>query len=333
MCGICGYIGEDTDSRVLARMNRTMTHLGPDEEGYYRSGRVNLAMRRLSIVDIETGRQPISNEDGSVRVVFNGEIYDHAKWRKDLEAKYAEKRKGVKAGEIWGQEGAREVRLVQEHAVYAGMIEAMDQAVVKVLDALDRFGLAENTVVFFMSDNGGLSTSEGHPTSNLPLRAGKGWLYEGGIREPMIVRAPGMTEGGSICSEPVISTDFYPTILDIAGLPAKPKQHMDGVSFMSLLKGGKSLGRKAIYWHYPHYGNQGGSPGGAVRAGDYKLIEFYEDGRIELYNLKKDIGEKNNLAEKMPDKAAEMLGMLKAWRKEVDAQMPTPNPAYKARGR
>jgi len=203
----------------------------------------------------------------------------------------------------------------------------------KVLDALDRLGLAENTVVFFMSDNGGLSTSEGHPTSNLPLRAGKGWLYDGGIREPMIVRAPGMTKAGSVCSEPVVSTDFYPTMLDVAGLPAKPKQHIDGVSFVPLLKGGKSLGRKAIYWHYPHYGNQGGSPGGAVRAGDYKLIEFYEDGLIELYDLKKDVGETTNLADKMPKKAAEMLAMLKAWRKEVDAQMPTPNPDYKAKGR
>ncbi len=248
--------------------------------------------------------------------------------RKDLEAKYEEKRKGVDGGEIWGKEGNRKVRLVQEHAIYAGMIEAMDQAVGKVLDALDKLKLAEETIVIFMSDNGGLSTSEGHPTSNLPLRAGKGWLYEGGIREPMIIRAPGMTRPGSVCSEPVISTDFYPTMLDLADLPEKPKQHIDGVSLVPLLKGGKSLGRKAIYWHYPHYGNQGGSPGGAVRAGDYKLIEFYEDGRIELYNLEKDIGEKKNLAEKMPKKAAEMLAMLKAWRKDVDAQMPTPNPDY-----
>ena len=209
----------------------------------------------------------------------------------------------------------------------------MDQAVGKVLDALDRLNLAKDTVVILMSDNGGLSTSEGHPTSNLPLRAGKGWLYEGGIREPMIVRAPGITKAGSICAEPVVSTDFYPTMLDIARLPDKPKQHIDGISIVPLLKGRKSLAREAIYWHYPHYGNQGGGPGGAVRAGDYKLIEFYEDGRIELYNLKKDIGEKKNLAEKMPKKAAELLGMLKAWRKDVDAQMPTPNSDYKAKGR
>jgi arylsulfatase A-like enzyme len=114
---------------------------------------------------------------------------------------------------------------------------------------------------------------------------------------------------------------------------AASARRIDGLSFVPLLKGRKSLGRVALYWHYPHYGNQGGSPGGAVRAGDYKLIEFYEDGRIELYNLKKDIGEKDNLTEKMPEKAAEMLEMLRKWRKKVDAQMPTPNPDYKPRKR
>jgi len=194
---------------------------------------------------------------------------------------------------------------------------------------LNQQNLANDTVVILMSDNGGLSTSEGYPTSNLPLRAGKGWLYEGGIREPMMIKWPGMTRPGSVCSEPVTSTDFYPTMLEMAGLEPKPKQHIDGVSLVPLLEGKKSLTRKAIFWHYPHYGNQGGSPGGAVRVGDYKLIEFYEDNRVELYNLKADIGEKKNLAEKMPGMAAELRKMLEAWRKNVDARMPTPNPDYK----
>lgn len=249
--------------------------------------------------------------------------------RADLQEKYEAKAKTVQAsGPAWGQEGDRKVRLVQNHAVYAGMVEAMDQAVGKVLGALERLGLANNTVVIFTSDNGGLSTSEGHPTSNLPLRAGKGWLYEGGIREPMIIRWPGVVKAGSRCSEPVTSTDFYPTMLDMAGLPLRPKQHIDGVSLTPLLKGGKSLRRGAIFWHYPHYGNQGGSPGGAVRAGDYKLIEFYEDSHAELYNLKEDVGEKNNLADRMSEKKAELLRMLRAWRNDVGAQMPTPNPGY-----
>jgi arylsulfatase A-like enzyme len=250
--------------------------------------------------------------------------------RKDLEAKYQEKAKGVKHnGPDWGKEGDRQVRLVQDHAVYAGMVEAMDQAVGKVLDALDRLDLARDTVVFFMSDNGGLSTSEGHPTCNLPLRAGKGWLYEGGIREPMIVRWPGVVQAGSVCDEPVISTDFYPTMLEMAGLPLKPQQHLDGRSMVSLLKQQAKPEPRAFYWHYPHYGNQGGSPGGALRLGDYKLIEFYEDSRVELYNLRADLGEHHDLSAEMPEKAAELRQMLHEWRKEVGAVMPQPNPNWK----
>ncbi|MBN1818270.1 MAG: sulfatase [Sedimentisphaerales bacterium] len=250
--------------------------------------------------------------------------------REDLRQKYLSKKSRLGLEAQWGQEGDRKVRLVQEHAVYAGMIEAMDQAVGKVLDSIEASGLADNTVVIFMSDNGGLSTSEGHPTSNLPLRAGKGWLYEGGIREPMIIRWPGVAKAGSACDEPVISTDFYPTLLDMAGLPATPKQHIDGRSMAPLLTGKmKSLKREAIYWHYPHYGNQGGSPGSAIRAGDWKLIEFFEDNHVELYNLKKDISEQNNLAEKMPQKASQLRKMLHQWRKETGARMPTPNPNAK----
>jgi len=247
--------------------------------------------------------------------------------REDLKAKYEEKAKKLEhKSPAWGTEGDRQVRLIQDHAIYAGMVEAMDQAVGKVLDTLDRLDLARDTVVFFMSDNGGLSTSEGHPTSNLPLRAGKGWLYEGGIREPMIVRWPGGVQAGSVCDEPVISTDFYPTMLDMAGLPLKPEQHMDGRSMTPILKQqGRQEGR-AFFWHYPHYGNQGGSPGGAVRVGDYKLIEFFEDNRVELYNLKADLGEQDNLAARMPEKAAELRRMLHRWRTEVGARMPTPNP-------
>ncbi len=240
--------------------------------------------------------------------------------RPDLVAKYKEKKARLGLEAKWGREREREVRLVQEHAVYAGMVEAMDQAVGTVLDALDRLGLATNTAVFFMSDNGGLSTSEGHPTSNLPLRAGKGWLYEGGIREPMIVRWPGVVKPGSACAQYVSSVDFLPTILDLAG--RKPAGPVDGMSFLPLLKGGP-LDRGAIYWHYPHYGNQGGAPGGAVRLGDWKLIEWYEDGALELFNLADDIGEQRNLAAANPAKVRELHELLKAWRAETKARMPT----------
>lgn len=247
--------------------------------------------------------------------------------REDLQEKYEQKAASMTFPEkIWGKEGNRKVRLVQNHPVYAGMVEAMDLAVGKVLDALDRLKLSDNTVVIFMSDNGGLSTSEGHPTSNLPLRGGKGWLYEGGIREPMIIKWPHVTKPGSVCPVPVISMDFYPTMLEIAGLPLESKQHVDGVSLAPLLRGEKSFPQRPLFWHYPHYGNQGGSPGAAVRFGDWKLIEFFEDSHVELYNIKKDISESNDLAKTMPDKVKELRQMLHNWQKEVDARFPTPNP-------
>ena len=245
--------------------------------------------------------------------------------RADLQKKYEAKRARLGLEAKWGVEGERKVRLVQEHAVYAGMVEAMDQAIGKVLRKLAELGLDRRTVVVFTSDNGGLSTSEGHPTSNLPLRAGKGWLYEGGVREPLIVDAPGVTQAGAVCDTPVISPDFFPTLLELAGLPARPKQHLDGVSFVSLLKGG-SRSRGPIFWHYPHYGNQGGAPGGGVREGDWKLIEWYEGNRVELYNLKDDLGERHNLAAAQPGKVGTLLAKLQAWRADVGAKMPAPNP-------
>ena len=247
--------------------------------------------------------------------------------RPDLEAKYKARAAGVNhEGPRFIPEGERKARQVQDHAVYGGMVEAMDIAVGKVTAALKRQGLADNTAIIFMSDNGGLSTSEGSPTSNVPLRAGKGWLYEGGIREPMIVVWPGQVKGGSVCKAPVTSTDFYPTMLAMAGLPLRPDQHCDGKSLVPLLKETGSIDREAIFWHYPHYGNQGGSPGSAVRMGDWKLIEFFEDGRLELYNLKNDPGEKKNVAAERPDLTAAMQEKLKAWRMKVKARMPSKNP-------
>ncbi len=218
----------------------------------------------------------------------------------------------------------REVRILQRHAVYAAMVESMDTAVGKVLDAIEAAGVADDTVVCFMSDNGGLSTSEGSPTSNLPLRGGKGWLYEGGIREPFMIRAPGVAKGGSTSATPVVSTDFYPTLLELCGLPAMPKNHLDGVSLVPLLKGADSINRDAIFWHYPHYSNQGGIPGGAIRMGDWKLIERYEDGRAHLYNLKDDIGETKDLASSEPDRVKTMRAKLHAWYPSVGAKFLQP---------
>jgi arylsulfatase A len=214
---------------------------------------------------------------------------------------------------------------------YAAMTESADQGVGRILRKLDELKLSDRTVVIFTSDNGGLRYEQRRTeavTSNAPLRAGKGHLYEGGIREPLIVRWPGVVEPGSTTSVPVTSTDFFPTLLEIAGVRTLGKEGIDGRSLVALLKQTEAPDRPAIYWHYPHYSNQGGEPGGAIRAGDLKLIEFYEDGRLELYNLNRDIGERDNLATKMPEKAAELRKMLADWRKSVGARMPVANPNF-----
>ncbi len=256
--------------------------------------------------------------------------------RPDLVEKYKKKAMGLGHGDtknrnqfreeeqVFNTKRKRKSRVVQCHPTYGAMVEAMDLAVGKVLSKLEVLGLEKNTAVIFMSDNGGLATSEGAPTSNLPLRAGKGWIYEGGIREPYLIRWPGVTKAGSTCDVPVISTDFFPTMLDMAGLPLLPDKHKDGVSLTPLLRGGEQLDREALYWHYPHYGNQGGPPAGAIRIGDWKLIERYEDGRVHLYNLKDDIGEQNDLAGKHPDRVRTMRGKLHAWYKRVDAKFLRP---------
>ena len=227
-------------------------------------------------------------------------------------------------------EGTREDRRVQDHAVYAAMLASLDDAVGSVVKALDDLGIADRTLVVFTSDNGGLSTAEGSPTSNAPLRAGKGWLYEGGIRVPLIVKGPQIDRPGRTCDVPVVTTDLAATLMDLAGRPAAFRKELDGVSLLPLLTSSGNPEREAIFWHYPHYGNQGGSPGGAIRQGDWKLIEFYEDNRIELYNLKQDPGEQHELAALEPRWASELLQRLHAWRASLGAAMPTPNPDYRA---
>jgi arylsulfatase A len=212
----------------------------------------------------------------------------------------------------------------QKNPTYAAMIQSVDESVGRVLRKLDELKLADNTVVIFMSDNGGLIPV----TSNHPLRAGKGTMYEGGIREPMIIRWPRVVEPGNSCSVPVTSVDFYPTILEIAGITDAVVENVDGVSLVPLLKRTRPLQREAIFWHYPHYHPGGATPCGAVRQGDFKLIEFYEDDRLELYDLKRDLGERNNLAAKTPEMARRLHQTLRGWRQAVNAQMPTPNPDH-----
>jgi arylsulfatase A-like enzyme len=216
----------------------------------------------------------------------------------------------------------------QGNPAYAAMLESLDDGVGRVLAKLDELKLAERTIVIFTSDNGGLATLEGMPaaaTYNGPLREGKGYLYEGGIRVPLLVRWPGVTKAGTTSAVPVCSIDFFPTALEACGVTSAAKT--DGVSLVPLLKGGE-LKRDALYWHYPHYANQGSRPGGAVRAGAFKLIEFYEDGHRELYDVTKDVSEARNLIAEKPEVAKELSAKLDAWRKDVGARMMTPNPDY-----
>lgn len=231
-------------------------------------------------------------------------------------------------GPRWGRERARKVRLVQDHAVYAAMVETMDRAIGTVLDGLERLGLADDTVVIFFSDNGGLSTSEGHPTSNLPFRAGKGWLYEGGIREPCVLRWPGKLAPGSVSDLPVQSVDLLPTLAAATGVPLPEGVTMDGVNLLPALRDGEALPPRDLFWHYPHWGNQGGTPGGALRSGPWKWVErFGPDGiQGELYHLVEDPGEATDRSSTEPERAAAMGARLARWRAEVDARMPRPNP-------
>ena len=228
------------------------------------------------------------------------------------------------------------VKQVQDNVEFAGMLEATDQSLGRIRDKLKELGLAENTIVIFTADNGGMSASNqyrgiNHPrqvldsrfaSSNLPLRGAKGWNYEGGIRVPLIVHWPGQTKANSLSHAMVTGTDFYPTLLEMINLPALPKQHVDGKSFVPALKG-KPHDRGPIYWHFPHYSNHGyQSPGGAIRLGNYKLLEYYQNGNVQLFDLEKDLGEQNDLSKAQPETTKKLLKMLQDWRRKVDAKMP-----------
>ena len=229
-------------------------------------------------------------------------------------------------------EGKSDPDYPQHHPVYAAMVHSLDENVGRVLDTLDDLGLADDTVVILTSDNGGLAQGGGKwgpVTTNLSLRAGKGSSYEGGVRVPAIVRWPGVVQPGSVSSEPVSTIDYYPTILDITG-SAIPSGHVcDGVNIAPILTGSSdTLDRDTLFWHYPHYHPGGATPYSALRMGDWKLIEFLETDRHELYNLRADIGETTNLAETEPDRVTELRREMNIWRIATKAQLPRGNPDY-----
>jgi len=245
---------------------------------------------------------------------------------------YKEKLKGLKGETPIIEERNARSRGRQDNAELASMVAAVDDSVGRILAKLDEWQLSDNTVVIFFSDNGGLCTRPASskkngkgaagPGCNLPLRAGKGWLYEGGIREAAIVRAPGKAQG-IVCNTPMVSTDFYPTILELAGLPLQPDLHVDGRSLVPFLDTEpKEQAERELYWHYPHYHGSGWTPGGAIRKGDWKLIEFWEYDDVELYDLSKDIGEQNDLSNQHPEKVRELQLALDNWRTSIGAVMP-----------
>ena len=241
-------------------------------------------------------------------------------------------------------ERAVKIKQHQDNIEFAAMVEAMDESLGRLVEHIDQLGLTNKTLIVFFSDNGGMSAANfggasrvidpgsldaAYSTSNLPLRGAKGWLYEGGIRVPMIVKWPKkFSEPSRVVEEPIISTDFYPSLLEMAGLPVSLDQELDGVSFVPALNG-ESFNRGPIFWHFPQYSNHGmQSPGGAVRFGDYKLLEYFENNTVQLFNLREDIRERNDLSQTEPEIRDELRVLLRSWRADVNAQMPSRNSDY-----
>ncbi len=220
-------------------------------------------------------------------------------------------------------------RAIQSHPVYAAMIENLDTNIGRVLDALENTGLDTDTLVVFTSDNGGLATAEGSPTCNAPLSEGKGWMADGGNRVCLIAAGAGVHAPGRVCDTPVSSADLLPTLLDLAGVIPTPDTVLDGRSLAPLLSS-DPLPEAPLFWHYPHYSNQGGTPACAIRRGRFKLIETFEDARLQLYDLQDDPGETQNLAAQEPGRAARLHAELQAWRANVGAQIPSKNPDHSA---
>lgn len=227
---------------------------------------------------------------------------------------------------VWHQRDARVVRrTIQSDPDYAAMMENLDTNVGRLLDALERSGKAENTIVIFTSDNGGLATAEGSPTCNAPLAEGKGWTQEGGVRVPFLVRWPTVVAPGSRVSEPITSPDLYPTLLAAVGLEPQPEQHVDGQDMSALLRG-EQLPRGPIFFHYPHYSNQGGRPSTAVRDGEWKLVHDWETDADQLFHLNEDPGEQTELSATEPERTRALREILLDWVASTPALVPAPNP-------
>ena len=260
---------------------------------------------------------------------------------RDADAAPYQERAGVlgplEGGPTEDESGRSTTKLRQDHPVYAGMIAAVDRSLSRIVEALDAMNVADHTAIVFVSDNGGLSTLSGvrgdrAPTANRPLRAGKGWLYEGGIRIPLIIRWPGAAAGlgGTVSDVPAMTTDLFPTLLSMAGISLESGLQLDGVDLTPILDArADALPHRDLFWHFPHYHGSGNRPGGAVLSGNLKLVEWFEDGEVELYDLAVDPGERIDLADSLRSETQVLATRLASWRDSVGARMPRPNPEWK----
>lgn len=253
--------------------------------------------------------------------------------RDSLEEKY-EQKLGALTPEF-AEERDSWTRLGQDNPAYAAMVESVDESVAAIVERLEQLNLRKETIIIFTSDNGGLTTlpSQRAPTSVRPLRAGKGWLYEGGIRVPLIFSWPGHIPAGQVSSQLATSMDLYPTILELLGLDLMPDQHVDGQSLAVQLLEAKAESKRQLFWHFPHYHGSGNRPSAAIRSGDYKLIQWFEQDSLELYDLSNDLGERMNLVDSLPGKTQELLRALQQWQVETGAKFPVANPDYEGKDR
>lgn len=285
----------------------------PEEEG------MNLSMR----LAIETSQFIEQNKDSNFLAYLSFyAVHAPLQTTQQKWSKYRNKAEELGIAQYgFEMERVLPIRVKQDNPVYAGLIEQVDEAIGNVLSTLKRLDLAENTVVIFTSDNGGVASGDHFSTSNLPLRGGKGYQWEGGIRVPLFMHVPWLAAQQST-NVPATGADIYPTILDLAGIPLKPEQHTDGISLVPALKG-ESMSNRPLYWHYPHYGNQGGEPHSVIRLGEWKLIHYWEDDRDELYNLVSDPGEQNDLGKSESKIVSTMRKQLMEWLQSLQAKIPT----------
>nr|ATE86695.1 arylsulfatase [Gracilariopsis lemaneiformis] len=287
---------------------------------------------RLTTEAIKQAKQHSASQQPYFMMLSYYSVHTPLQAPEETIAKYRARQVDLTRDQEFGQEyqhrlinRPRRVRVVQNHPVYAAMVEELDKNIGRLIDYLDAHGELENTIILLTSDNGGLSTAERLPTSNLPLRTGKGWLYEGGIRVPFILYADGLEANGKTVADPVMSIDIMPTLLGMSGVSIPQNHSLDGINVAASLSG-DGLPERPLFFHYPHYSNQGGFPGAAVRMGQYKLLQNFEDGSIQLYDLEHDIGGRTDLSQRQPGIARNLSDQLRNWYDDTGAQFLQPSP-------